>query len=592
MDTDGYQFKTLEDVINFVEKSKYEKTEILFAQLKPIIKAYGPERGIKYIKYDSVQKLWKEWKDLEFTTFIYKWFNCTAKNIRNIAGKVEDKRINNLITDMDKDVFIKQIVDRLKGMLYDEQFVMNMNSDNSFLPIRGGKKINLRTGEIYERTIEDKFTFECCVDKVAKTPNADRYVFPNKVNREHVRKILGYWITGDIKARSYFICFGNGCNSKSVMMNLVNKILGQYFCTCQPEVFESMSKQAGSASSHLFSLYMKRVGSYSEGKTADDFHLNESCIKQISGDDPITARGLFRDPVTFRSITKLVLLTNFVPDVSADNAGKDRVRYIFFDERFVDGTPINNEKQSDKLFIEKLENEYLDEVFTWIAKGSVEYYKDLKIIPPTEWRERTAKILRQGDSIQTFLTQFVKKTNNNNDKIKKKDLFEMYNNFCHQNSQRCKTRSTFFSRLEHDEYQTTVYHGYDYYRNITCSFKDGECMFDDTDAPKQRVKVNAFLNDNEETPDEPEEVPEYDLDDVDTGQTITFNFDIFQGKQNVRFKKVSTKKSKCKKISTKKSKCKKISTEKSKEVKETSEEDSDQEVEYPDHVKEMMLRFD
>ena len=75
----------------------------------------------------------------------------------------------------------------------------------------------MRTLEITDRTKNDYFTFECPISYIDddKLPNADRYfsdVMQNKDNREYLRKVLGYLLSGDTNARCFFIMYGNGSN--------------------------------------------------------------------------------------------------------------------------------------------------------------------------------------------------------------------------------------------------------------------------------------------------------------------------------------------------------------------------------------------
>lgn len=73
---------------------------------------------------------------------------------------------------------------------------------------------------------------------------------------------------------------------------------------------------------------------YSEGETADEIELNFSSLKEISGEDEINARGLFKDPINFRAQCKLNMLTNYVPPLDGQEAIKGRTRFIFHDSKF------------------------------------------------------------------------------------------------------------------------------------------------------------------------------------------------------------------------------------------------------------------
>lgn len=126
------------------------------------------------------------------------------------------------------------------------------------------------------------------------------------------------------------------------------------------------------------------------------------------------------------------------------------------------------------------------EVFTWIIKGAVEYYKNPVVKMPEDWQERTTKILEGEDSIETFITRFIPKTDNDKDITRRKELFEKYQLFCNKNSQRCQHRSTLYNRLQHMNINSYTLDGYDIFRYLKCTFK------------KDDNTGNMFINNNKD----------------------------------------------------------------------------------------------
>jgi phage/plasmid-associated DNA primase len=194
--------------------------------------------------------------------------------------------------------------------------------------------------------------------------------------------------------------------------------------------------------------------------------MNVGGIKQISGEDKIQGRPLFAPPVNFYPYIKLHMLTNFAPPLDASQAITERIRYIFLDTFFCENPVEPNEIKIDKEFATKLENEYLSEMFTWIVKGSKEYYSDYKIKVPEEFLTRTNELLSQQDSIKTYFDRNVEFTNNDKHYITKNEIFESYKAFCNGNSQRCQQRSSLFNRLEQHKVRKSSLHGYDVYRGL------------------------------------------------------------------------------------------------------------------------------
>jgi len=326
----------------------------------------------------------------------------------------KDERIDKLLKSLEKRTFMKELFERGLGDLVDNDIVSKFDILDDYLPILNCKKINLRTLVVTERTKEDYFTFECPVKLKNKTKHAERYfteLFPKEEIREYVRRVCAYMLTGNIDARKFFVFYGSGSNSKSVLIDMVSKILGKYHHACSPSVFTKSKSDSGGASPHLFSLMGKRLATYSEGDTSDKMEMDVANIKKISGGDEICCRGLYKDELKTKLISKLVMMTNFVPPLNAEKAIVDRLNYVFFDTIF-SHDPKDGELKIDVEFVNKLQTDYLSEVFTYIVQACPSYYETCRIDMPKEFEDRTKKILENEDSITTFVTRFIRKTNN------------------------------------------------------------------------------------------------------------------------------------------------------------------------------------
>ena len=90
-------------------------------------------------------------------------------------------------------------------------------------------------------------------------------------------------------------------------------------------------------------------------------------------------------------------------------ATKKRTEIIFCDKAFIDKPEDKNyilkenEFFKDSDFTKKLETIYLSEIFSWIVRGSQNYYKDLKVEMTEEFKRRTEGILKL---LRIILIQF------------------------------------------------------------------------------------------------------------------------------------------------------------------------------------------
>jgi len=514
MDMPKLTFASLKEIKNFVNMTKTDTANYFYELVKDSIKIIGKELDVYY--YDSNKKLWCCVTKEVYVNAIADYFNDISKTLLKSFKKYsvvdedddeDDSEINKLRKliqskqkELDSTNYINAIIERSTGKLQDNTFATKLNSDHNFLPIKNGKKISLINGELQDRTKNDLFNFECDVEKVDKTPYADKFfsqVMPNKYEREYLRLVLGYLITGNMDARCFFIFYGDGSNGKTVVMNLLKAILKKlYHQTAKGIFMKGSQEKVEGASPDKVALIGVRCAVYSEGETSDDIDINESLLKMISGKDEINARPLFRAPLTFYPICKLCLLTNYKPDLNGDKSIRQRIRYLFFNSSFVD-KPDNkkpNEYKKDDHFVDLLQTEYLSEIFSWILNGSIKYYKNKEIIPPKSFQEKTDAFFNQQDSITSFVNNKIVLTNNDKNYIKKSAIFDIYKTYCNDNSQRCHPRSTLFKRLEDLQLRLSTLDGYSVYRGVQIkTFEDIEDSDYDNGVDKKEKAVDIAL---------------------------------------------------------------------------------------------------
>ena len=503
------QFKTVAEIVAFAGMSVTNQSKLIATAISVEIK----KNGKSFYFYNKETKLWEE-KDIDsLFSVLSMYFGNVDQHIRAICDKANVKpycccelrdsncncsgnQIRKLISLIDQSKYIRDIEARIADLITDNNFIKLLNAMPNMYPLKNGKKIDLKTLKITDRTALDYFTFESNCQYVKETPKADTFfkeIMPDKENRKYLQKILGYCITGETLGRVFFCVYGSGSNGKTLVFGKILKtILNELYHTCDKAVFVK-SSYTGGASPHLYALVNKRVAVYSEGETADDMDINMTVIKGISGEDEISARGLYKDPITFQAKCKLILLTNYVPPMDAEKATKDRLRYIFFDQDFQDN-PKEGQKIRDPVAIDNLIKNHFDEIFSWVVKGAKLFYEDSKIDMPEEFKQRTEQILEGEDSIASFFKHGLKFTDDKKDYIRKNVLFEVYKNYCNQNSQRCQPRSTLYNRLTHMKYSSTKLNGYDVYRNmklVLATEIDDEDYNNGIDKTDQSVKPTA-----------------------------------------------------------------------------------------------------
>ena len=172
---------------------------------------------------------------------------------------------------------------------------------------------------------------------------------------DYMRRFMGYLLTGEISSRDIHILWGGGSNGKSTLIKILTKIMGKFSSALSEDVMKH--KVAIGASPELIPLMTARVGILPESGKEEE--LNPKRIKSITGDDTISARALYGQPVEFSTQCKLILATNFKPKIDTDDdAILARLKTIPFTAKF-DNT------QANVAYVDDLVANHIDEFFTW-----------------------------------------------------------------------------------------------------------------------------------------------------------------------------------------------------------------------------------
>ena len=466
-------FTSLEQLNDYIFMSKVDRTKLYSTDISSYVKAISKDY---FCYYDQSNQLWSRMDNNDFVNFTIEYHDAILKNINKFVSTIPqsmqptNKTFNQLLKSLDTRSYCEEISKLALSFITNSLFITQLDVKPYIFSIKDGNKIDFRTLEVTKRERDDFLSYESNVELVDKTPNADKFfkqIMPDETSREYLRKVLGYSITAETCERVFYIWYGHGSNGKSVVTSLMQDILLDKYVQCDKSIFiKSSNSNKGGPSPELMSLMGKYMAVYSEGETSDRIEMNLSGLKQISGEDTISARQLYAQPIEFKALCKAHLLTNFTPGLNDEKSIVDRVRYIFMDARFTE-SPKKGEFKKDVEFISRLRKVHLSEVFSWIAKGANEFYKANKTIAvPDSFQSRTTDLFNSEDSITTFINRMLVVTEDKKDFIKKGQLFENYQAFCIDNSQKCHRRSELFDRLKEKRFITSVKDGYDVYRKV------------------------------------------------------------------------------------------------------------------------------
>ncbi|MFF0794970.1 phage/plasmid primase, P4 family [Streptomyces spiralis] len=179
----------------------------------------------------------------------------------------------------------------------------------------------------------------------------------------YLHLLLGYSITGDVGGQVLPFLFGAGKNGKSVLMDVLMKVLGDYADAAPPGFL--MAKPYEGHPTDLAELHGRRVIVCSEVKPGDKF--DEARVKLLTGGERIKARRMRQDFFSFEPTHKLWLLGNHRPEVGTGGfAFWRRMRLIPFERVVPDNRKIDN--LADILVTEEGPG-----ILSWLIEGARRY---------------------------------------------------------------------------------------------------------------------------------------------------------------------------------------------------------------------------
>lgn len=225
--------------------------------------------------------------------------------------------------------------------------------------------VDLRTGAVRPADPSDRITkLAGCPPKkarparwltfLAEATNGDSDMIA------YLQRITGYCLTGVISEHALFFIYGPGGNGKSVFLNVLTHILGEYATAAPMETFTRAK-----FSQHPTELAMlKGARLVTASETEEGRSWAEARIKSLTGGDPITARFMRRDFFTYSPHFKLVFAGNHQPTLhSADVALQRRVNMLPF---------VSQPPRPDPFLEEKLKSE-APAILAWAIEGCLQW---------------------------------------------------------------------------------------------------------------------------------------------------------------------------------------------------------------------------
>lgn len=397
------------------QESFYGENEIIDAAPATLIQAPLSDAGNaecmaalygNKFRYDHTRKKWLVWDGI-------RWGIDEKGLARKLAVRVVRARHQAAIgvEDLDTRRRISQWglgsenINRINALLQMGQVLepfsttIGQYDSDSFLATVANGTLNLSDGNFRESHPEDYLTMQL---GATYNPNApcprweqflDEVFDADKELIEYIQRAVGYSLTGNTSEQVIFLCYGNGANGKSVFLDVLGELLGEYAGTASFETFDAGRRSE--ASNDLAALKGKRIVTVIE--TEEDRRLAEAKVKAVTGQDAISCRYLYGEYFTYVPQFKIWMAINHLPVIRGVDRGIwRRIRVIPFLQSF--------EGRADKGLNTKLREE-LSGILNWALEG-LRKWRELGLNElPKAMKEATEEYRRDNDSIGQWIEE-------------------------------------------------------------------------------------------------------------------------------------------------------------------------------------------
>lgn len=209
----------------------------------------------------------------------------------------------------------------------------------------------------------------------------------------YIQKACGYCLSGSTQEQCAFFLIGSGRNGKSTFLEIIRYILGDYATNIQPETIMVKPSSTSGANSDIARLKGARLVTTVEPN--EGARLNEGLLKQLTGDDIVTARKLYSEEFEFKPEFKLWMATNHKPVIRGTDTGIwRRIHLVPFTVQIPDS-------KVDKMLKYKLRKE-LPDIFRWMLDGYKLWSTEGLSLPPV-MAEAVKDYRHEMDVISSFI---------------------------------------------------------------------------------------------------------------------------------------------------------------------------------------------
>jgi P4 family phage/plasmid primase-like protien len=379
--------------------NKFEHSDL--GNAEAVLACYGHR-----LVYNRTQDAWLIWSGKHWAADtgnkLYAWVNKTTRQRKEAAWALEDENKRKAaVAHARKSEGYRSRQSCIEQMKAFTPYVKNADDfdrDLMSLSVANGT-LDLRAGTLSPHKAEDLITKTVSVDydPAAECPRWLEFLNTAMLGDAdlvaYLQRCAGYTLTGATKEHAVFICHGGGRNGKSLFLDILSELLGDYATPTSSSTFTE--KETESISNAIAVLNGARLVKCNE--TNQSFKLDEAIIKSLSGEDVVTARFLYQEYFKFKPRFKVWLATNYKPIISGTDCGIwRRIKLI----PWLHEVPI---ELVDYDLGNKLREE-LPGILAWAVRGCLEWQQN-GLREPKAVIKAIAEYQNESDNVGRFIIE-------------------------------------------------------------------------------------------------------------------------------------------------------------------------------------------
>lgn len=254
---------------------------------------------------------------------------------------------------------------------------------------------------------------------------------------DYVQQIVGLSAIGKVYVEALVIAYGEGSNGKSTFWNTIARVLGTYSGAISADALTVGCKR--NVRPEMAELKGKRLVVAAE--LEEGMRLNTSIVKQLCSTDEVSAEKKYKDPFKYVPTHTLVLYTNHLPKVGANDDGTWRRLIVIPFNAKITGSG------DKKNYADYLYENAGGAVLSWIIDGAQKAIKNnFKIKNPKVVEDAINKYRENND----WLSSFIEECCEVDDSYQQKsgEFYQEYRSYCARTGEYTRSTTDFYTGIE------------------------------------------------------------------------------------------------------------------------------------------------